>query len=96
MVFVLVVGAIAIVFFVALIAFLIIKLWLKLISSLEKSQERDEKSIKKEGYRFLFTLLEKDYDLDRYDVIVQVSFLAILVCVVLLCAWFSVGYSYLS
>ena len=40
MVFVLVVGAIAIVLFVALIAFLIIKLWLKLISSLEKSQER--------------------------------------------------------
>ena len=96
MVFVLVVGAIAIVFFVGLIAFLIIKLWLKLISSLEKSQERDEKSIKKEGYRFLFTLLEKDYDLDRYDAIAQVSLLAILICIAILYVWFSVGYSYLS
>lgn len=96
MVFVLVFGAIAIVFLVALIAFLIIKLWLKLISSVEKSQERVEKSIKKDGYRFLYILLEKDYDLDRYDVITQVSLLAILICVVLLCVWFSVGYSYLS
>ena len=96
MVFVLVVGAIAIVLFVALIAFLIIKLWLKLISSMEKSQERTVKSIKKEGYRFLFTLLEKDYDLDRYDVIAQVSLLAILICIAILCVWFSVGYSYLS
>lgn len=52
MAFVLVFGAIAIVFLVALIAFLIIKLWLKLISSVEKSQERVEKSIKKDGYRF--------------------------------------------
>lgn len=96
MVFVLVVGAIAIVLFVALIAFLIIKLWLKLISSLEKSQERTVKSIKKEGYRFLFTLLEKDYDLDRYDVIAKVSLVAILICIGILCIWFSVGYSYLS
>ena len=59
MVFVLVVGAIAIVFFVALIAFLIIKLFLKLISNVEKSEERVEKSIKKMAIDFSISFWKK-------------------------------------
>lgn len=96
MVFVLILGAIFIILLFSIVTFLIIKLWLKLIDSLEKNQHKDEKSIKKDGYRFLYSLLEKDYDIDRYDIIARVSVVAILICIGVLCIWFSVGFTYFS
>ncbi len=92
---VLIFGAIGIVAFFSLVAFVILKFWLWIIDSNQRSNRKVVRSVKKEGHRFLFSLLEKDYSAEKRDAVIMVITLAALLCIVVLFAWFSVGVTYL-
>lgn len=93
--FFMVLGALIIIAVLALLAFVIIKIWLNLLDSLEKDQEKSIRSTKKEGYKFLYTLLRKDYDTEKYDVIARVTIISIVLCIAILYVYFSVATSLL-
>ena len=94
-IFVLICGAIAIIAVSALLAFIATKIWLAIIKSNEKADKKAIQNTKKEGYRFLFGLLMKDYDTEKRDAIISVITLFSLLCAGILYLWFSAGLSYL-
>ena len=95
MIEVLIFGAIIIVAVFALLAYIVIKIWLALIRSKEKDQRRTIDKTKKEGYKFLYNLLSTDYDGERNYAIASVIGLASVLCIGVLYIWFSVGISFL-
>ena len=95
MIEVLIFGAIIIVAVFALLAYIVIKIWLALIRSKEKDQRRTIDKTKKEGHKFLYNLLSTDYDAERYSAIASVIGLASVLCIGVLYIWFSVGISFL-
>lgn len=94
-IFVLICGAIAIIAVSALLAFITAKIWLAIIKSNEKADRKTIKNTKKDGYRFLFSLLMKDYDAEKRDAVISVIALFSLLCVGILYLWFSAGLSHL-
>ena len=58
MIFILIFGAIIIISILALLAFVIIKVGFKFIDSMERSDNKAIRSTKKDGYRFLYTMLK--------------------------------------
>ena len=94
-IFVLICGAIAIIAVSALLAFITAKIWLAIIKSNEKADKKSHSKHPKEGYRFLFGLLMKDYDTEKRDAIISVIALFSLLCAGILYLWFSAGLSYL-
>ena len=94
-IFVLICGAIAIIAVSALLAFITAKIWLAIIKSNEKADKKTIQNTKKEGYRFLFGLLMKDYDTEKRDAIISVIALFSLLCAGILYLWFSAGLSHL-
>lgn len=95
MIFVIIFGAIVIISVFALISWIIIKAWFKLIDSLQKDQEKIIKSQKRNGIKFLYILLHTNYDTKKYDVIARVSIISIVLCAMTLWLWFSVGSSFI-
>ncbi len=93
---VLILGAVGIVAFFALIAFLILKFWIWIIDCNQRSDRKALRSVKKEGHAFLLSLLSKDYSAEKRDVIIRVIALAALLCIMILWAWFSAGTAYLQ
>ncbi len=94
-IFVLICGAIAIIAVSALLAFITAKIWLAIIKSNEKADKKAIQNTKKDGYRFLFGLLMKDYDTEKRDAIICVIVLFALLCACILFFWFSAGLSHL-
>ena len=94
-IFVLICGAIAIIAVSALLAFITAKIWLAIIKSNEKADKKSLSKHPKEGYRFFFGLLMKDYDTEKRDAIISVIALFSLLCAGILYLWFSVGSSHL-
>ena len=94
-IFVLVCGAIAIVAVSALLAFITAKIWLAIIKSNEKADRKTIQNTKKDGYRFLFGLLMKDYDTEKRDAVISIIALFSLLCACVLYFWFSAGLSHL-
>jgi hypothetical protein len=95
MIFFIIFGAIVIVSVFVLISWVIIKAWFKLIDSLQKDQKKIIKSKKQDGIKFLCVLLQTNYDTQKYDVIVRVSIISIVLCAMTLWLWFSVGSSFI-
>ena len=95
MIFILILGAIVIISIFALLAFIIIKVGFKFIDSMEKSDNKAIRSTKKDGYRFLYSMLKKDYDTDRHDLLARTIVYSIALCLMVLFFWFSVGINYL-
>ena len=65
------------------------------IKSNEKADKKSLSKHPKEGYRFLFGLLMKDYDTEKRDAIISVIALFSLLCAGILYLWFSAGLSHL-
>lgn len=94
-IFVLICGAIAIIAVSALLAFITAKIWLAIIKSNEKADRKTIKGTKKDGFRFLFGLLMKDYDAEKRDAVISVIALFSLICAFVLYLWFSAGLSHI-
>lgn len=95
MILVMIVGAIVIISIFAFLAFVIIKAWHRLLKLNEKDNIKAIKSTKKEGIKFLYTLLSPDYDTERYNVIAAVSVISIALCALVLWSWFSACITYI-
>ena len=95
MVGVLILGAIIIIAIFALLTYLVIKIWFALIKSKEKYQRKTINKTKREGYKFLYNLISTDYDVERNNVMARVIVIFSVLCIGVLCIWFSVGISFL-
>ena len=95
MVGVLIFGAIIIIAIFALLTCVVIKIWFTLIKSKEKDQRKTIHKTKQEGYKFLYNLISTDYDVERNNVIASVIVIFSVLCIGVLCIWFSVGISFL-
>ena len=95
MVGVLILGAIIIIAIFALLTYLVIKIWFALIKSKEKYQRKTIHETKQEGYKFLYNLISTDYDVERNNVFARVIVISSVLCIGVLCIWFSVGISFL-
>ena len=95
MIVVLILGAIIIITIFALLAYIMIKIWFILIKSKEKDQRKTINKTKQEGYRFLYNLVSTDYDVERNSVLARVIVIFSILCIGVLCIWFSVGTSFL-
>ncbi len=95
MTFIIILGAIVIISLFVLLGVIVTKAWLKLIDSLEKDQNKVIKSTKKEGLKFLYILLQTDYDTEKYEVIARVAVIFGVLCILTLFLWISVGVSFI-
>lgn len=92
---ILILGAIVIVAIFAVLAYIVIKIWFTLIKSKEKDQRKTIHKTKQEGHKFLYNLISTDYDVERNNVIARVIVIFSVLCIGVLCIWFSVGTSFL-
>ena len=95
MVGILILGATIIVSIFTLFAYIVIKIWFALINSKDRNQRRTIHKTKQEGYKFLYNLISTDYDIERHNVIARVVVIFSVLCIGVLCIWFSIGTSFL-
>ncbi|MBQ3002494.1 MAG: hypothetical protein IJD82_02055 [Clostridia bacterium] len=92
---ILIFGAMIIVAVFALLAYIVIKIWLAIIKSNEKDQRKTIAKTKQEGYKFLYHFISTDYDAERIHAITSVIATFAVLCMGVLYLWFSVGISFL-
>lgn len=95
MVVILILGAVIIISIFSLFAYIVTKIWFALINSKQKDQRRTIYKTKQEGYKFLYNLISTDYDVEKNNVVARVVVIFSVLCIGVLCVWFSVGISFL-